>query len=343
MPFSKLRNSLSNLATPFLANAINNFASKQGAKDAGKVAAQLKDKGPFKIDEAPSQKLIQNPLKFSPVQYPLDLGDNGQGHYILFESGFIGYSPQTSNLLGNDKKTRTRAATAKSAARLGDKSITTSGIALYMPNSIKATYTQNYEDDSAGIAGDVEAIGSSMDGKGSADQIKAALEGTAGIAIRKGKQLLGEAVQLVGLGDPIKFMMKRAGTAINPRNELFYEGPSMRDFTYTFDFWPRNMKEADAVRDIIKIFKYNSAPGFKDQAGALFEIPNYFKISYMYKGEVNDKLNLISACYCTGVDVNYAPDGQPSFFPDGQPVHTQLTVTFKEDRVLSKEDIDQGA
>ena len=50
MPFSKLRNSLSNLATPFLANAINNFASKQGAKDAGKVAAQLRKKGPFDID-----------------------------------------------------------------------------------------------------------------------------------------------------------------------------------------------------------------------------------------------------------------------------------------------------
>ena len=62
MPFSKLRNSLSNLATPFLANAINNFASKQGAKDAGKVAAQLRKKGPFDIDDAPSQQLIENPL-----------------------------------------------------------------------------------------------------------------------------------------------------------------------------------------------------------------------------------------------------------------------------------------
>jgi len=94
MPFSKLRNSLSNLATPFLANAINNFASKQGAKDAGKVAAQLRKKGPFDIDDAPSQNLIENPLSFNPVQYPLDLGNNGLGHYILFESGFVGYSPQ---------------------------------------------------------------------------------------------------------------------------------------------------------------------------------------------------------------------------------------------------------
>ena len=30
------------------------------------------------------------------MQYPLDLGSNELGHYILFESGFVGYSPQTS-------------------------------------------------------------------------------------------------------------------------------------------------------------------------------------------------------------------------------------------------------
>ena len=63
---------------------------------------------------------------------------------------------------------------------------------------------------------------------------------------------------------------------------------------------------------------------------------NYFKIKYMHNGEVNTKLNLISACYCTNVDVDYAPDGQPSFFEDGSPVHIKLTVDFVEDRILTK-------
>ena len=70
MPFSKLRNSLSNLATPFLANAINNFEFKTRCKDSfGKVANQLRKKGPFDIDDAPSQNLIENPLSFNPVQF----------------------------------------------------------------------------------------------------------------------------------------------------------------------------------------------------------------------------------------------------------------------------------
>ena len=258
MPFSKLRNSLSNLATPFLANAINNFASKQGAKDAGKVAAQLRKKGPFDIDDAPSAKLIENPLSFSPVQYPLDLGNNGLGHYILFESGFVGYSPQTSPAFSSKKRQQ------RVTSKVGDKSITTAAIALYMPSSIKSSYQQTYEGDTAGIAGDLEAIKGGIDKIAkdaggppgtsvSSQQIKAALEGATGIAIRQGKKLVGELVSMAGAGDPVRFLQKRSGTALNPRNEQFYDSPDFRSFSYTFDFWPRNMKEAKAVNDIIMI------------------------------------------------------------------------------------------
>ena len=350
MPFSKLRNSLSNLTTPFLANALNNFTQKNGAQDAGKVAAQLRKRGPFDIDDAPSQQLIENPLSFNPVQYPLDLGDNGLGHYILFESGFVGYSPQTSGLIDKGGRQKKQKVTSK----LSDKSITTAAIAIYMPNSIKASYQQSYEGDTAGIAGDLEAIKGSIDRLAasaggppgtsmSSAQIKAALAGGTGMAIRQGKKLVGELVSMAGAGDPVRFLQKRSGNALNPRNEQFYDSPDFRSFSYTFDFWPRNQEEAKAVSDIITIFKYNSAPGLKGDAGAIFELPNYFKISYMHRGETNPHLNLISACYCQGVDVDYAPDGEPRFFDDGRPVHTRLTVSFIEDRIITKNDIVEGA
>ena len=339
MAFTKLKNAISNLSTPFLANTINRFASQDTAQSAGKMAATLQKKSPFDIDSAPSQQLIENPLSFSPVQYPLDLGNSELGHYMIFESGFIGYSPQSSSLLGGQGKPG-----KKITSKISDKSITTSAIALYMPKTIKASYTQDYGAEETGVAGDIEAaLGKGLSTDSSADQIKSFLSAGTNSALKTGKTMLGSAVQLAGLGHPIKFIMKRSGTAINPRNELFYNGPGMRNFTYTFDFWPRNMKEAEAVSDIIQIFKYNSSPALNGQSGALFGIPNYFRISYMYKGDVNTNLNQISACYCTGVDVDYAPDGQPSFFPDGQPVHTQLTVAFSEDRVLSKSDIKDGA
>tara|TARA_B100000035_G_scaffold273000_1_gene248613 strand:+ start:49 stop:1062 length:1014 start_codon:yes stop_codon:yes gene_type:complete len=337
MAFKSLRNHIGSLITPFIADAIR---GKKDAKSAGSFGAKLRKRGPFDIDDAPSSELIENPLSFNPVQYPLDLGNNGLGHYIVFESGFLGYSPQTSSLLGGANRKPGR----KVIAKLPNRSITTSAIALYMPNTIKATYKQTYDTEEAGIAGDLEALGASVpSGAASSEQIKAFLGGTAGIALKEGKKLVGELVSLAGAGDPIRFIQKRAGTALNPRNEQFYNSPDFRSFSYSFDFWPRSKDEAKAVEDIILIFKYNSAPGFKDLAGSQFTIPNYFKIKYMHNGEVNTKLNLISACYCTNVDVDYAPDGQPSFFEDGSPVHIKLTVDFVEDRILTKADIEAGA
>ena len=63
----------------------------------------MSKKSGMEIPDSPSQKLRENPLSFSPVQYPLDLGSNELGHYIMFESGFVGYSPQTSGFLEMSK------------------------------------------------------------------------------------------------------------------------------------------------------------------------------------------------------------------------------------------------
>ena len=102
--------------------------------------------------------------------------------------------------------------------------------------------------------------------------------------------------------------------------------------------------EAVAVEKIIAIFKYNSAPGFKDGTmGSVFTTPNYWKISYMFNSAENTSLNRIGACYCTDVEVDYSPDGQWTTFGDGKPVHTRLVVNMLEDRIITKQDIEQGA
>ena len=144
------------------------------------------------------------------------------------------------------------------------------------------------------------------------------------------------------MGDPVRFTLKRFGTAINPRNEAFYNTPTQRTFSYTFDFWPRNQDEAQAVENIITIFKYNSAPGLAAKGG-LFVTPNYFKISYMHNNGEHQHLHKIGACFCTDVQVDYSPDGQFTTFESGQPVHTRLTVSFLEDRIITKRDVEAGA
>ena len=348
MPFKSLKNHIGNLATGFVSGQISNFLNSGSAKDSGKVSAQLLKKGPFDIPESPSQKIRENPLSFSPVQYPLDLGSNELGHYILFESGFVGYSPQTSNFR-ESANTGERGSFKKSqkiTAKTPSHSITTSGIALYMPNSVKVAYTQNYDADTeTGLAGTAEAAGIAIgNAEGAAAKVEAALQGIVGGVATQAKEILGEFISLAGAGDPVRFAAKRAGVAVNPRNEAFYNSPSQRTFQFDFDFWPRNPKEAEAVEKIIAIFKYNSAPGFADKTlQSVFTIPNYWRISYMYNNGENPHLNKIGACYCTDVQVDYAPDGQYTTFENGMPVHTKMTVSMLEDRIITKQDIEAGA
>ena len=347
MAFKNLKNHISSLAQPFIANAIANFGVKESAANAGKIAAKLANKSPFEIDEAPAQKLLSNKLKFSPVQYPLDLGSNELGHYMIFEAGFLRYQPQQENMFVSSSRTSGPAgmsAQEKITSKIPVGSISNSAIAIYMPPNVKVGYSQNYDSDvETGLAGDVqEALTKAQSAENVSDAIIGALEGVSGGVFRQAGQAVGEFVSMAGAGDPVRFTLKRFGTAINPRNEAYYNTPQQRTFSYTFDFWPRNQDEAQAVENIISIFKYNSAPGLTEGAG-LFVTPNYFKISYMYNSGRNSHLHRIGACFCTDVQVDYSPDGQFTTFESGQPVHTRLTVSFLEDRIITKRDVEAGA
>ena len=151
---AKLKDIITNLSTPFLGEIVNNFTNAGSQKDAGKVSAQLLKKGPFDIPESPSQKLVSNPLSFSPVQYPLDLGSNELGHYIIFESGFLGYSPQTSGFLGasasaksgafiteTDKTTKPGTATIQRTKKISSKIPDRSTITTATPALLAANLT----------------------------------------------------------------------------------------------------------------------------------------------------------------------------------------------------------
>ena len=333
---------ISSLAMPHVGELINSFTNSGKQKDSGKVAAQLLKKGPFDIPDSPSQKLTQNPLTFSAVQYPLDLGSNELGHYIIFESGFLTYEAQQDSMF--EASNAASGSQENITGKIPKGSITNAAISIYMPPGIKVGYNQSYDNDTeTGLAGDVqEALSSAAGAEGTANKILAAFEGVSGGVFRQAGQTVGELISLAGAGDPVRFTMKRFGIAINPRNEAFYNTPSQRTFAYTFDFWPRNETEAQAVENIITIFKYNSAPGLTSGDG-LFQNPNYFKISYMHNDGENPHLHKIGACYCTDVSVDYSPDGQFTTFNSGQPVHTQLSVSFLEDRIITKSDIEAGA
>src|SRR6056300_650854 len=75
---------LKTLASGYINKSLSNAFNGGFNQSQGKVAAELLKKSPIEIPDSPQEKMKRNPLSFNRVQYPLDLTDNGVGHYILF-------------------------------------------------------------------------------------------------------------------------------------------------------------------------------------------------------------------------------------------------------------------
>ena len=221
----------------------------------------------------------------------------------------------------------------------------TSAVALYMPPGISVSYKNGYEVEAAELSGDIFRTGGAMkDAETRTKALEAFLRGFTGASGVYFKQLASGGLDMLGGGDLFRLSTKNIGLAVNPRNEQYYVGPGFRSFSYTFDFYPKNAKEADDVQKIVKLFKYHSSPAMEEAktAGRFFIAPSEFEIHYMFNEGPNPNLHKISRCVCTDVDVKYGPETQFSTFQDGMPVTTQLTLGFTELEFITKEKIFPG-
>jgi hypothetical protein len=135
------------------------------------------------------------------------------------------------------------------------------------------------------------------------------------------------------------------GMVINPNLELLFNGPTLRTFNFSFPMSPRNDKEAEQIRKIIRAFKRNSAVQ-RSNDGLFLKSPRVFKIEYIYNGGVtkneNDEevaatggqhpyLNKIRLCALTSFKVNYTPDNTyMTFHENGSLTSYNISMSFNE-------------
>ena len=370
----KLKSLASNYAMGKVGRLMSGLTQSSSSAQ-GKVAAQLLKKSPFEINDSPVEAAKRDPLQFSFISYPRDLATAEVGHYILFYSLKNKFSAgankdlQVAKDLGFANAIGPHAGQTKmkDLRKVGGSKIkpvkvsnsvlskfpthtqVTSAVALYMPPGVGVKYGQNYGAEATELSGTVaNTLGIAKGAVKTTDQLKAIIQGTAGGLATYGKNIVGEALSMAGAGDPIKLSSKAFGVAVNPHEEMFYEGPSFREFSYAFDFYPRDEKEMKDVQNIVKLFKYHQAPDLdmSKYGGRLFNVPSEFEIHYMYQDRVNNYMNKISKVACKGVDVQYGEEEQFSTFkPDADgapPVSTKLTLNFVELELMTKEKIYRG-
>ena len=240
--------------------------------------------------------------------------------------------------VGIDSKTQT-------TRRISDS------IALYLPPSIKDTTTAEYENMSTGLVG-------MFAGKGfdffqdfvNKDFESAAAEGTGAavdfmkeVAKRSGAAFVDA---LAGSDSSLALLNRGLGRADNPFMEVLFTTMGVREFSYNFNFAPRNSDETAEIQQIIQLFRFHMAPEMQQANSRYLTLPSEFDIHYMFKGKdghgrENDYFNRITTCVLTSVDVNYTPNGVRSF-EDGSPTAITMSLSFRETEILTKEKINEG-
>jgi len=143
--------------------------------------------------------------------------------------------------------------------------------------------------------------------------------------------LAGEAVGLIGGNVSGSQLVSRAtGQVFNPNLELLFEGVNIRSFPFSFEFFPRNPKEADQVKRIIRTFKKSMSARKTGTADIFIKAPDVFQLTFMKGGSKHPFLNRFLPMALTNMNLSYTGSNTYSTFYDGTPTHMKLDLTFKE-------------
>jgi len=219
-----------------------------------------------------------------------------------------------------------------------------SSIALYIPpNAVKTGFSANYE----GMEGGALKA-ASVEGMKNLSNVNWGTFGKA--AAGSAAYLENKAAKLIDKGG---FVSAGAGLAVNNHIALVYKGPTeFRTHDFMFQFWPKNVTEANTVKLILRDFQNGMLPRMKKSAGGssvnsnrlsapYFQSPRHWQIKFYTGTQENFNLFKIKKSVITSMQVNHDPEGVVSFHKDGYPVHTSLSLQFKEiEFVISDDGID---
>jgi hypothetical protein len=261
------------------------------------------------------------------MKYPINLASEVQD---VIKFSILEYVPSLQGAPG-----RERIVTLKGGSPIVVGSKRIGVITLPIPAGISDSNPVGWENDTLNMIqkaaaevakgyfeGGVDGGGKQLDnvGKQAQETIKTGEAKTAATGF-----LIGEAMQ--------KNIAARAYGAINNNNvELLFSGPSLRSFSFTFLFYPREPKEAIEVRRIIRAFK--QAMSVKRSATSLLlKSPHTFAISYMTVGQgQHPYLNRFKECALTSCSVEYTPDGTYMTYdgPEKSMTAYRLSLSFQE-------------
>lgn len=130
-----------------------------------------------------------------------------------------------------------------------------------------------------------------------------------------------------------------AGNILNPYVTQAFQGVDFKTHEFTWRFSPRDPNESQQLMFIINRFKLHAAPALSN-GGMRMGYPSVVTVE-LYTGAAGNKfLFPFKPCFISGVNVNYAPSGVPSFFKGtNAPTEVELRLSLRENQLELRQDV----
>ena len=183
-------------------------------------------------------------------------------------------------------------------------------------------------------AGELDMKGAMAAGKTAVDNALA----SSGVSVDGAKSLItkklaASAVSVFGGNVSVNQLLAREqGQILNPNMELLFNGPTLRNFRFSFKMTPRSQGEAEQCKLIIRTFKMNMAPKVTSGEGAslFLNTPNVFELRYKTGYRNHPFLHKFKQCFLTDISVNYTGEGVYATYENREPISMIMDLTFKE-------------
>ena len=207
-------------------------------------------------------------------------------------------------------------------------------IALYVPSEVGDDVKAEYS--ATGVGKGIRSaleIKDSFNGKMDGSTLQAV-----GTALENAIQTGLDSLATMIVGDSSNFL---AGRAVNPMEEQMFQGVGFRDFSFDYEFYPRNKYESQEVQDIIWAFKTAMLPDTYSNAEGDTAVENYFNYPNIFKayweGPIAEQFDDFLPMVCTSVSAKHST----KLFEDGYPVSSTMSLSFTEIKILTQENYQQ--
>ena len=134
----------------------------------------------------------------------------------------------------------------------------------------------------------------------------------------------------------------KMGVATNPYTRTAYDSTNIRQFSFSFKLIAESEKEQKAIRGIERTFRKFLYP---KRAGAIaLAYPPLCNIEFFRTGgKRNEYMPNIKPSYLTTLEAVYNETATAVHKGTGAPIELSLTVSFQEERILTRDDLYRGA